>query len=273
MQVRTRLVAVASCAVVALALLVVVRVDHNRSRQRLVFDDEFGGGVGSFVNDRRWGHQTGGDGWGNHELETYTNSAENASLDGHGHLAITARREAVTGPDGIARDYTSARLMTARSWTYGRFEARIKLPSGQGLWPAFWLVGANLGTTSAPVLGELDVLESIDGMSTFFGSAHGDRTSGGRWSQSVTARPAGGMGGNWHVYRMDWSAAQVAWYVDGQRVGSLERSRLDAAWNWRFDYPQRMILNLAVGGRWPGAPDATTPFPATMLVDWVRVYQ
>jgi beta-glucanase (GH16 family) len=234
----------------------------------LVWSDDFTGPAGQSP-DAAWVPQLGGGGWGNNELESYTARPQNVSLDGAGDLVITARKERYVGSDGIRRNYTSARIMTSQSFQYGWIEARIKVPAGQGLWPAFWLLGANVNTVGWPACGEIDAMESINSMTTVYGTVHGATVSGAHW-QRGTSTPMTGTA--WHTYAVSWTATRVTWYIDGTAYGYVDKSQLSADQVWSFDNPQKLILNLAVGGNWPGSPDRTTPLPASMVIDYVRVY-
>lgn len=239
---------------------------------RLVWQDEFTGPAGQAPDPASWGNDlgTGAGGWGNGELQHYR--AENATLDGEGHLAITARKEDFEGSQ-----YTSARLLTKgkREFTRGRFEARMKLPAGRGIWPAFWLLGANIDTTPWPACGEIDIMESRgQEPSTVLGSLHGPGYfGGGAVSDSYTLPGAVGFDDDFHVFAVEWDARFVAWEVDGVTYAVATPDALPANGTWVFDHPFFIILNLAVGGNFVGAPDASTVFPQTLLVDYVKVYE
>jgi beta-glucanase (GH16 family) len=243
----------------------------------LVWSDEFDGPAGSSVDRSRWTFDIGGGGWGNEELETYTDRATNASLDGTGNLVIVADRETLTGPDGIPRAYTSARLKTQGLFThaYGRFEGRIQIPYGQGLWPAFWLLGADIAAVGWPTCGEIDIMENIGREpGTVHGSVHAPR--GGSDVGSATGSfdlPAGQrFADGFHVFAVEWAPNQVRFYVDGTLYQTRTQADLPTGTRWVFDHPFFVLLNVAVGGRWPGSADATTTFPQRMRVDYVRVY-
>jgi beta-glucanase (GH16 family) len=236
----------------------------------ITWSDEFNGSAGSSIDGSKWKFDTGGSGFGNNELEYYTTSTSNVSQDGQGHLAITARRENPANYQchyGTCQ-YTSGRILTADkfSQTYGRFEASIKIPKGQGIWPAFWMLGGN----SWPNTGEIDIMENVGNTpNTVYGTVHGPGYSG-----------AGGIGGNrtigaplgdgFHNYRVDWSPNLIVWYLDGSEYFRVTPSNINGN-QWVFDHNFFMILNVAVGGYWPGNPDGSTQFPQTMLVDYVRV--
>ena len=242
----------------------------------LSWSDEFDGAAGASVDRSRWTFDVGGGGWGNQELESYTERPRNASLDGLGNLVVLADREAYRGPDGIARDYTSARLKTQGLFAqaYGRFEARIRIPYGPGMWPAFWMLGADIGTVGWPACGEIDVMENVGfEPSTVHGSIHAPQGSGHGSATAAYALPAGQrFADDFHVFAVEWSPGEVRFLVDGTAYGTRTPTDLPAGTRWVFDHPFFVILNVAVGGTWPGPPDATTVFPQRMLVDYVRVY-
>jgi amino acid transporter/beta-glucanase (GH16 family) len=242
----------------------------------LVWSDEFTGPSGALVDTSRWVAETGGHGWGNNELEYYTDRGRNASLDGDGNLAIQAVREHFEG-GGVAREYTSARLKTQGRFeqAYGRFEARIKIPRGQGIWPAFWLLGADIDATGWPRCGEIDVMENIGREpSIVHGSMHGPGFSGGAsLSAGYTLTGGAAFADAFHVFAVEWEPGAVRFYVDGILYETRTPADLKAGQTWVFDHPFFILLNVAVGGDWPGSPDATTVFPQTMRVDYVRVYR
>ena len=242
----------------------------------LVWSDVFDGPSGALVDAGKWVFDVGGNGWGNQELEYYTDRPRNASLNGDGALAIQALRETYAGPDGVAREYTSARLKTQGRFeqAYGRFEARLKVPRGQGLWPAFWMLGADIGAAGWPRCGEIDVMENIGREpSTVHGTIHGPGYSGAGGIGSLFTLPGGArVADDFHVFTVEWEAAAIRWYVDGTLYQTRTPADLPAGQRWAFDHPFFLLLNVAVGGSWPGNPDATTVFPQVMLVDYVRVY-
>ena len=256
-----------------------IRPTEPPTRGRLIWSDEFDGPTGAPPDETKWGYEIGGHGWGNAELQYYTNRPENAALDGNGALVITAKRE---DPDTTtyrclygACMYSSARLLTKGrfEFTYGRVEARIKIPSGQGIWPAFWMLGADINSKPWPSCGEIDILENIGKEpTTVHGTIHGPGYAGSAGlSQSYSkARP---FAEDYHDYAVHWEPQRIRWYVDGNLYGTKTPADLEQSRQWVFDHPFYLLLNVAVGGQWPGLPDATTHFPQMMQVDYVRVYQ
>jgi len=242
----------------------------------LAWSDEFSAPDSSAPDPRKWTYDIGGKGWGNQELEYYTKRKENARIE-NGNLVITALRETYTGADGVTRDYTSARLKTQGLFTqaYGRFEARIRIPEGQGMWPAFWMLGENIPSARWPKCGEIDIMENVGKEpGAVHGSLHGP--SAERPTSDLTAifsLPAGqSFTDDFHLYAIEWEPDIVRFYVDANLYATFNSSQWPAGGKWVFDHPFFIILNLAVGGNWPGGPDASTKFPQSMLVDYVRVY-
>jgi beta-glucanase (GH16 family) len=241
----------------------------------LVWSDEFSGSNGSAPDSSKWTLETGGDGWGNHELEYYTNRPQNAQIE-NGSLIIAALKEDYTGKDGVTRNYTSARMMTAGKFEqqYGRFEARIKIPYGQGMWPAFWMLGNNSGTAGWPTCGEIDIMENIGKEPAIVhGTIHGPGYSGAAGIGSSFSLAKGRFADDYHLYAVEWEPNVIRFYVDSSLYATRTPADLPQGAKWVYDHPFFIILNLAVGGDWPGAPDTTTVFPQTMLVDYVRAYK
>ncbi len=217
--------------------------------------------------------ETGGGGWGNNELESYTNRVQNAHIQ-DGNLVITAQKETYTGTDGVTRDYTSARLKSSGLFEqkYGRFEARIKIPQGQGLWPAFWMLGNNIASVGWPTCGEIDIMENIGKEPAMVhGSMHGPGYSGGSPLTGTYTLPAGKFADDFHVFAVEWEPNVIRFYVDNNLYETRTPADIPGK-TWVYDHPFFLLLNVAVGGNWPGDPDATTVFPQRMLVDYVRVY-
>lgn len=234
--------------------------------------DEFNGSAGTLPSATRWTPQTG-DGWGNGaEWQTYTSSARNASQDGAGNLAITARAEPGVGAHG----YTSARLTTQNkfSFRYGRLESRMRLPAGKGMWPAFWAMGDDIDTAGWPANGEVDVMESLGhDHSTWYAHIHGPDAANNDVAWGRDLLTPFDLTTGFHTYGVTWSPTSISWTFDGSTVATVKPADLPAGARWVYDHNFHVLLSLAVGGAWPGYPDATTPMPATWLVDWVRVYQ
>ncbi len=236
---------------------------------RLTWSDDFDGPEGDPPSADRWMAEIGGEGWGNEERQYYTDSTDNAALDGAGNLVITARED-TAGLSCWYGDcgYTSARLITREKFAqaYGRFEARIKLPRGQGIWPAFWMLGDDITSVGWPASGEIDIMEFLGhDETTIHGALH---APGFDPSWEYTAEHS--FADDFHTYAIDWTPERVRFYVDGHRYGTATKA--EAGGSWAFDHPFFLLLNIAVGGRWPGNPDATTEFPQRMSVDYVRVY-
>jgi len=235
----------------------------------LLWADEFAQSDGTKPNSAKWGYDIGGSGWGNNELQYYTDRTENARIES-GQLVIEARAENFGG-----KNFTSARLLTKDkvSWTYGRIEARIKIPKGQGIWPAFWMLGANIGSAGWPTCGEIDIMENIGALpSTLYGTVHGPGYSGGGGISGNTVYSGGALGDAFHVYAIEWEENRIRWFLDGLLYFTVTPSSLPSASTWVFNQPQFLLLNVAVGGNWPGNPNGSTSFPQRMTVDYVRVY-
>lgn len=251
----------------------------------LVWSDEFSNSTGANAqpNPQVWTYDTGAGGWGNEELETYCawNSSvspcdaanPNAYVGTDGYLHIVAQQPTT----GV---YTSARLKTQGlfSFSYGRIEARMQIPEGQGLWPAFWLLGNNIATVSWPACGEQDVMEHINAPLPDWvaGSIHG--TSLNLTEQFPGTTGASFAASDWHTYGMIWTKGSISYYVDSPSnvyatySASNLSSQPGAVWPFDSGSGAFIILNLAVGGNWPGSPNSSTPFPAQVLVDYVRLY-
>ncbi|MCP4293271.1 MAG: glycoside hydrolase family 16 protein [bacterium] len=235
----------------------------------LVWRDEFNG---DSLDTSKWTAEVGDGcpnlcGWGNEELEYYR--SENAVV-ADGNLAITAREESYG-----SRSYTSARIKTQGKFTqtYGRFEARIKLPVGQGIWPAFWLLGADINSVGWPDCGEIDIMEYRgQAPNVANGALHGPGYSGGNPLTGSYTKPGDGFNEDFHVFAVEWNTSSITWFVDGYSFMTKSTSDLPGGSSWVFDDPFFIIMNLAVGGNYVGNPNQSTEFPQTMLIDYVRVY-
>jgi len=236
----------------------------------LVWSDEFNQPNGSAPDATKWGYDLGGGGWGNNELQYYTDRTNNARIE-DGKLVIEAVKENFSG-----KNYTSARLLTKgkHAFTYGRMEARIQIPRGQGIWPAFWMLGTNIASVNWPACGEIDIMENIGKEpGTVHGTVHGPGYSGGAGIGGPCVLPNGAaLADEFHVFAIEWETNQIRWFLDGQPYFAITPSKLPAGKQWVYTQPQFLLLNLAVGGAWPGNPDAKTTFPQRMVVDYVRVY-
>ena len=242
----------------------------------LTWSDEFNAPSGATPDPAKWVLETGGKGWGNDELESYTQRPQNAYLE-DGNLVIKVLAEKYTGADGVARDYTSARLKTQGKFSqaYGRFEARIKIPRGQGIWPAFWMLGADIGETPWPASGEIDIMENIGKEPALVhGTIHGPGYSGEHGLGAPYSLPSKqNFADDFHVYAVEWEPNVIRFYVDDHLYGTRTPADLPQGAKWVYDHPFFILLNVAVGGLWPGNPDATSKYPQSMLVDYVRVYK
>ncbi|MFE3168756.1 ricin-type beta-trefoil lectin domain protein [Streptomyces sp. NPDC059224] len=241
----------------------------------VTFSDTFDGPAGSAVNSSKWTQETG-DNVNNHEREYYTSGTNNAALDGQGHLVITAKKENPANYQcwyGTCQ-YTSARMNTSGKFSaqYGHVEARMKIPRGQGMWPAFWMLGTDIGQVGWPDSGEIDVMENVGfEPSTVHGTIHGPGYSGSAGIGAGYTLPNGqAFADAFHTFAVDWAPNKITWSVDG--VAYQTRTPADVGGNtWAFNKPFFLILNLAVGGYWPGDPNSSTAFPAQLVVDSVSV--
>jgi beta-glucanase (GH16 family) len=233
----------------------------NTDYATLVWDEEFNSGP---LSTSDWNYELGAGGWGNAELETYTNSIENAHID-TGYLHITAIK-------GTSPLYSSARLTTKgkKEFTHCRAEIRAKLPEGKGIWPAIWMLGANISSVSWPACGEIDIMELLgDNPATSYGTVHwNDNGHQSRGSQK--SLNTGKFSSSFHTFSITWGPNHFEWRIDNDPFLYVSKSEIPA---FPFDQPQFFILNVAVGGNWPGSPNETTVFPQNMIIDYIRVYQ
>jgi beta-glucanase (GH16 family) len=247
----------------------------------LAWSDEFDGPKGTPPDPATWGYELGDGsavgltGWGNNERQFYTDDPANVSLDGDGNLLITVR----AGDGGQSCwygpcEYTSARLTTRdrRSIEYGRIEARIRVPDGFGVWPAFWMLGTNIDQAPWPACGEIDIMEYLGRVpNDVMGTIHGPGYSGSSsFGQSVTLDEP--VSAAFHTFAIEWWPGHIGWFLDGKPYH--EASPADVAPNaWAFDHPFYVLLNVAVGGNLGGLIDPNLPLPLSMAVDYIRVYQ
>jgi beta-glucanase (GH16 family) len=232
----------------------------NELTWKLVWSDEFN--YTGLPDMKNWGNEVGF--IRNNELQNYTDRRPENAIVMDGNLLIIARKESYE-----TADYTSASIITyvKQSWTYGKIEARIKLPNGQGLWPAFWTLGQNINQVGWPECGEIDIMEHINNVDLIYGTAHwlnGEHVSSGTdTSCNVDI---------YHNYAVEWDKESIKWFLDGEKYWEVNiKNNINST--EELHLPQYIILNMAIGGDWPGPPDATTSFPDTMFIDYVRVYQ
>ncbi len=238
----------------------------------LTMSDEFDGPEGAPPNPAIWTYDIGGDGWGNNQLEFNTDRPENVSLDGEGHLRIVARAESYMG-----NDYTSGRIKTQGLFEqkHGRFEARIKLPEGQGFWPAFWMLGSNIDEVPWPGCGEIDILEH-QGLrpERVFASLHGPGYSGANPISGDFSLPDGeSFADDFHVFAVDWDPSRITFSVDDEVYHAVNSTEVRIFGDWVFNQDFFVILNLAVGGNLGGPVGPDTVFPSQMLIDYVRIFE
>ncbi|WP_158889164.1 glycoside hydrolase family 16 protein [Amycolatopsis anabasis] len=267
--------ALAAAAVVASSGLAAAAPAAAPPAAAATFTDDFTGPAGAAVDGGKWQLETG-DNVNNHERQYYTNGTGNAALDGQGNLVITARKENPANYQcwyGTCQ-YTSARLNTSGRFTgqYGHVEARIKMSAGQGMWPAFWMLGNDIGGVGWPACGEIDIMENVGfEPSTVHGTIHGPGYSGSGGIGAAYSLPNGQrFADGFHTFAIDWAPDSISWSVDGTVYQRRTPADL-AGKQWVFNKQFFLILNLAVGGYWPGDPDGNTPFPNTLVIDYVRV--
>jgi beta-glucanase (GH16 family) len=236
---------------------------------QLTWSDDFNGTAGTAPNAANWSFDIGAGGWGNSELEYYTNRSQNVALDGNGNLVITARQESYGGSP-----FTSGRIKTKGifSQAYGRFEARIKTPYGPGIWPAFWLLGSNVDAVTWPQCGEIDIMEQRGQEPNInHGSVHGPGYSGANAITKAYGLMNGRFDTDFHIYAVEWGPDFIDYFVDNFLYERVTPS--DVSGTWVYDHPFFIILNVAVGGNYVGFPTTGTPFPQSMYVDYVKVYK
>ena len=257
----------------SLTLLLVLSCSKDEKQtvttlNKLVKQDEFD--ANGAPNPNLWTYNigTGSNGWGNNELQYYSDRPENIVVE-NGMLKITAIKESFMGSP-----YSSARILTKGKFEkqYGRLEARIKLPWGKGLWPAFWMLGANSDTVIWPQCGEIDIMEYLgSNPTTIFGTVHGPGYSGGNAISKNYSLTNNRFDNDFHIFGIEWGENYINYYVDNVLYNQITPK--NATGEWVFNKPFYIILNMAVGGNYPGAPNSDTVFPQTMLVDYIRVYE
>lgn len=235
---------------------------------KIVLQEEFE--VNGTPNIALWSKEigTGNNGWGNNELQYYTDRLQNLKVE-DGVLKITAIKESFMGSG-----YTSGRMITKTKFEqkFGRYEARIKMPWGKGIWPAFWMLGANSDTVAWPQCGEIDIMEYLgNNPTTVFGTVHGPGYAGSNAISKLYSLKNDRFDNDFHVFGIEWGENYINYYVDDVLYNQITQN--DVKGEWVFNKPFYIILNMAVGGNLPGSPNAETVFPQTMTVDYVRVYQ
>lgn len=235
---------------------------------QLTWSDEFDGPAGQLPDGSKWNFDlgTGQNGWGNQELQSYTNKPQNVSVDGKGNLVLTAIRS--------GDSYTSARINTKGlfSQKYGRFEARLKTTHGPGVWPAFWMLGSNIDSTPWPQCGEIDIMEQRGQQpSITYGTLHGPGYSGGNSIGKPYSLASGRFDTDYHIYAVEWGEDYIDFFVDNYLFQRLTPEKLTG--EWVYNQPFYILLNVAVGGNFVGFPTSGTPFPQSMYVDYVKVYK
>lgn len=236
----------------------------------MIWEDDFSGAT---LNSSNWSHETGTgtNGWGNNELQYY--QSQNTTMQ-DGHLIITAKEESVGGSN-----YTSSRIISQNKFdfTYGRVDVRASLPEGQGMWPALWMLGSNFNSVGWPACGEIDIMEKVGGAgkeNVIHGTAHWQDPAA---NNAINHAEFGGevhlstnTTNQFHVYSIEWTENRIVWYVDGSQYHVMSTSPADLS---EFRRSFFFIFNVAVGGNWPGSPNASTTFPQHMIVDYIRVFQ
>lgn len=255
--------------------LVACNVSETQNIERvdwqLVWSDDFDGAAGTSPSETNWNYDIGRgqDGWGNQELQSYTNDPQNIALDGNGNLIITARK--------LGDTFSSARINTKGKFaqTYGRFEARLKTPYGPGLWPAFWMLGSDIDEVSWPQAGEIDIMELRGQLPHIIsGSVHGPGYSAAGAVSKSYGLQNGRFDADFHVLAAEWFPDRIDFFVDDFLYQRITKDQIEEAGNeWVFNKDFYLLLNVAVGGSYVGFPSADTPFPQQMVIDYVKVYR
>lgn len=236
-------------------------ININAQKYKLIWSDEFNGS--GLPDSSKWGYELGN--IRNNELQYYTKNTNNVKQN-NGNLEITVLKEAIGG-----KQYSSASIITRNkaAWTYGKIEGRFKMPKGQGLWPAFWMLGTNISQIGWPKCGEIDIFEHINNEPIIHGTAHWAGANelhaqdGSKYTVDVT---------QWHTYSITWDADYIKWFVDNVQ---FKQFKITDNYNSteEFHLPQYLMINFAIGGDWPGSPDEATVLPATVYCDYIRVYK
>lgn len=245
----------------------------DKHNWQLVWEDEFNGNSGELPDTTKWVFDIGrgNNGWGNQESQYYTSLPENTSKDGKSNLVITAIKKNYEGAS-----YTSGRIKTKGTFEqkYGRFEARLKSPSGQGMWPAFWMLGNNVDTVGWPLCGEIDIMELRGQLPTIaLGTLHGPSYSGDKAISTKNTLVNSRYDNSFHVFAVEWDENKIDFFVDDYLYRRIEKSEIETKGQWVFDHPFFLILNVAVGGNFVGSPDVFLPNQQSMTIDYVRVYK
>ncbi len=273
-KVKSKKIVQVFCLIILVTLLRCNPDDFQKLENReweLVWSDEFEGAAGTSPDPAKWQFDigTGENGWGNQELQYYTSRPQNISMDGNGHLVITARNEIFAGSP-----FTSARIKTQGLFeqAYGRVEARLKTPYGPGLWPAFWMLGSNIETVNWPQCGEIDIME-LRGQepNIIHGSLHGPGYSAGNAVTKKYTLSMGRFDTDFYNYAIEWDEEKIDFFLNEFLYQRIRRD--DVPGEWVYDQPFFIILNVAVGGTFVGFPTIHTPFPQRMMIDYVRVFR
>ncbi len=239
----------------------------NYTGYDLVWAEEFDGQT---IDANSWTHEIGGNGWGNNELQYYTDNSDNSFQSG-GYLVIEAKKEKID-----QNDYTSARLVSAgkREFQYGRIDIRAKCPSGRGIWPALWMLGSDFYSSGWPSCGEIDIMELIGNQpGIIHGTAHyGENPAQHQYMGGQSYLVGETYADKFHVFSLKWKENSIEWLVDGKSFFTLTPDKIGDH-PWPFNNPFFFIMNVAVGGNWPGSPDESTAFPQQLVVDYIRVFQ
>lgn len=247
-----------------------VRASSHPELWELAWSDEFDG---KEIDPAKWKYETGGHGFGNNELQFYTDRSDNSFLD-QGALVIRAQAENFQN-----RSYTSAKMQSRQAWTYGRYEFKVKLPKGRGVWPAIWMMPSDMKKYGGwPQCGEIDIVEQLGHEpNRVYGTLHYGNPHPPAGKGASVQLKRGSLADDWHEYALEWFPGEMRWFVDGElyQVQNtwFTRGGNDAAWPAPYDRDFYLQLNVAVGGGWPGAPDATTTWPQELRFEYIRVFQ